>query len=103
MSGDELLDSSVGAVLIGQLETGNYGDLKEKMDLQAKALGITNPKLVADIRFMEGVESGYGSKGQPYEITEGEWDAFATDVPQYCGTNVPKIYIVDGDRFSIPI
>lgn len=100
---EELLDPEVGAVEIGLLESGKYQELKEKMIKEATEKGINKPLLVVDLIFSEGKRSQLGSPGQPYPMSEDEWEVFVKDIPEYCGDNIPKVYFVDGEKFTAPI
>jgi len=99
----ELLDPAVEAVQIGLLEAGKYDALKTKMDEVAAQTGIQEPKMLVDLIFKEGMTSGYGSPGQPYQVAEFEWETFAAEVPEFCGDNVPKVYVVDGTKYTAGI
>jgi len=99
----ELLSPEVGAVEIGLLISGKYQEVYQKMSLEARERGIRNPLMVVDLVFKEGKISYYGSTGQPYPITEEEWEEFAADVLDYCGDKIPKVYMLDGDKYAVPI
>ena len=103
MTSSELLSPEIGAIEIGKLEAGQYQAVREKMMKEAKTRGISNPLIVADIIFQENKRSEYGSAGQPYPVNEAEWESFVKDVPSYCGDKIPKIYMLDGDKFIAPI
>lgn len=103
MTSSELLAPEVAAVEIGTLEAGQYRAVKEKMMEEATKHGIAKPVMVADLIYQEGKISELGSAGQPYPIIEDEWEQFVKDVPSFCGNKIPKIYIVDGDKFLIPV
>jgi hypothetical protein len=101
LSSKELLDPEVGAVQIGKLEPGTYESVKEAMEKAAQEHNVLTPAMVADIIFKEGMESEVGSTGNPYMIRDGgQWEAFANEVPEYCGENVPNVYMVDGDNYA---
>ncbi|HBB02376.1 MAG: hypothetical protein US89_C0010G0001 [Candidatus Peregrinibacteria bacterium GW2011_GWF2_38_29] len=100
---DELLAPEVGEVELGKLESGRYAEIQAKMLQEANARGIRSPKLAVNLVFKPGKASELGSTGQPYPILESEWETFVGDVPEYCGTNIPKVYLVDGDKYSLPI
>lgn len=99
----ELLDPEVGAVEIGLLEAGKYKELKEKMIKEAGEKGINKPLLVVDLIYSEGKKSQLGSSGQPYPISEDEWETFVKQAPEFCGVKVPKVYFVDGEKYTAPI
>lgn len=101
LSSQELLDPEVGAVQIGKLELGAYEAVKEAMEKAAQEHNVLTPAMVADILFKEGMESEVGSTGNPYMIRDSEqWEAFAYEVPKYCGENIPSVYMVDGDKYT---
>jgi hypothetical protein len=100
---EELLDPEVGAVEIGLLEAGAYETLKERMDELAVQSGMQKPRMIVDLIFKEGMTSQLGSPGQPYPIADFEWETFVADVPAYCGENVPRVYVVDGSRYTAGI
>src|SRR5947209_8209765 len=101
LSSRELLDSEVGAVEIGKLEPCVYEAVKQAMEHAAQENDVLTPAMVADIIFIEGKQSEFGSVGKPYWIHNGEqWEAFAHDVPEYCGENVPSVYMVDGAKYT---
>ena len=103
MTSDQLLSPEVGAVEIGLLETGKFAEVYSKMQQEAASRGIESPRMIADIIFKKGAVTQFGSGGQPYPINQQEWEACADDVPVYCGERIPKIYMVDGRRFTAPI
>jgi len=101
LTSERLLDPEVGAVQIGKLEPGAYEAVKQAMEQAAQEHGILTPAMVADIIFKAGKESEFGSTGKPYQIRDRElWEAFAYDVPEYCGENVPNVYMVDGAKYT---
>src|SRR6266516_1693548 len=101
LSSNELLDPEVGAVQIGKLEPGAYEEVKKAMEQAAQEHGVLTPAMIADIIFKAGKESEWGSTGQPHQIYDGEqWEALARDVPEYCGENVPSVYMVDGVKYT---
>jgi hypothetical protein len=100
---EQLLSPEVGAVEIGLLEREKFAAIRFKMEHEAASRGIERPLMVADLIFQEGKRSELGSSGQPYPITEAEWEQFVADVPTYCGDRIPKIYMVDGNKFTAPI
>lgn len=102
MDSAQLRSPEVGAVEIGRLESGKYQEVEKKMREEAAARGIVNPKMIVDLIYKEGKVSELGSTGQPYPITEAEWEIFAGDVPEYCD-EVPKVYMVNGDQYAAPI
>ena len=54
-----------------------------------------------ELIFKAGKESEVGSTGNPYMIRDGEqWEAFAHEVPVYCGENMPSVYMVDGAKYT---
>jgi hypothetical protein len=98
---DLLHKPEVGAVQIGKLEPGTYEAVKQAMEEAAQEYGVLTPAMVADIIFKEGKQSVFGSTGKPYMIRDGEqWEAFARDVPEFCGENVPSVYMVDGAKYT---
>jgi hypothetical protein len=98
---EQLLAPEVGAVLIGSLEPGAYDAVKQAMELAAQERGMLTPAMIADIIFKEGKQSEFGVTRKPYRIRNGEvWEAFAHDVPEYCGENVPCVYMVDGAKYT---
>lgn len=100
LSSKELLDPEIGAVQIGKLEPGAYEAVKQTMEQAAEEYSVLTPAMVADIIFKEGKESEVGSTGQPYTIRDGEqWEEFTRQVPEYCGENVPSVYMVDGAKY----
>ena len=100
-SSEQLLAPEVGAVHIGMLEPGAYEDVKQTMEQTSQENGVFKPSMIADIIFKEGKQSEFGSKGKPFWIRTGEqWEAFAPDVPEYCGDNVPSVYMVDGSKYT---
>lgn len=99
-----LLDPKVGAVEIGLLEAGKFFEINEKMKQEARKKGIENPRMVVDILHTpEGAIFAQGKLGQPYAIRQGEWENFVGDVSKYCGIKSPKVYMVDGDRYTTGI
>ena len=98
---EQLLAPEVGAILIGQLVPGVYEAVKQTMEQTAQANGVLKPSMISDIIFKEGIINEVGSDGKPYKIRDGEqWEAFARDVPEYCGGNVPSVYMVDGAKYT---
>jgi len=73
------------------------------MEEVAKEKGIKNPKMIVDLIFKEGKRSELGSPRQPYPIIESEWETFVRDIPEYCGDSVPKVYMVDGEKYNAGI
>ncbi len=101
VKGEQLLAPEVGAVPIGKLEPGAYEAVKHAMEQAAQEHGVLTPAMVADIIFKEGKLSEFGSAGKPYQIHDGEqWEAFAHDVPVYCGDNVPSVFMIDGAKYT---
>ena len=71
------------------------------MEQAAQEHDVLTPAMIADIIFKEGKQSEVGSTGQPYKILDGEeWETFAHEVLEYCGENVPSVYMVDGDKYT---
>jgi hypothetical protein len=103
LTSQELLDPSVRAVQVGELTGGAYGEVYAEMQKQAERRGIVNPCMIANLIFRKGVESYFGSTGKPYPLREDEWDVFAASAPEYCGDNVPLVYLVDGDKYLATI
>jgi hypothetical protein len=104
VTSEQLLAPEVGAILIGKLEPGAYEAVKQAMEQSAQEHGVLTPAMVADIIFKEGKQSAFGSTGKPYQIRDREvWEAFARDVPEYCGDNVPSVYMVDGAKYTTGI
>ncbi len=104
LTSERLLAPEVGAVLIGKLEPGAYEAVKQAMEQAAQERGVLTPAMVADIIFKEGKQSAFDSTGKPYQIRDRElWEAFARDVPEYCGENVPSVYMVDGAKYTTGI
>lgn len=99
---EQLLDPEVEAVELGLLETGKFTDIYEKMVELAKERGIRTPKMVVDLPIREEMRLKPDSSGQLYPITEEEWELFVKDVPVYCN-GVPKVYMVDGSKYTIGI
>src|SRR6266700_5515971 len=98
---EQLLAPEVGAILIGQLVPGVYEAVKQTMEQTAQENGVLKPSMISDIIFKEGRKSEFGSNGKPCWIRTGEqWEAYAHDVPEYCGENVPRVYMVDGGRYT---
>ena len=100
---EELLDPEVGAVELGSLSAGKFGEIQQKMDELAKERGLHDPKMIVDLVFSESKKSEFGSPGQPYPIVEEEWETFVRDAPEYCGDRVPKVYMVDGTKYTAGI
>ena len=101
LTSERLLATEVGAVQIGKLEPGAYEAVKQAMEQAAQEHGVLTPTMVADIIFKAGKESEFGSTGKPYTIYDGEqWEEFAYEVPEYCGNNVPSVYMVDGTKYT---
>ena len=100
---EELLDPKVGAVEIGSLEAGIFEDVQRRMKEVAQERAIQQPRMIVDLVFKEGKQSELGSPGQPYPITEEEWERFVEDIPEYCGDRVPKVYVVDGSKYTAGI
>ena len=104
ITSEQLLAPEVGAVLIGKLEPGAYEAVKQAMEQAAQEHGVLTPAMIADIIFKEGKQSEFGVTRKLYEIRNGEvWEAFAHDVPEYCGENVPSVYMVDGAKYTTGI
>lgn len=98
---EQLLAPEVGAIQIGKLEPGAYEAVKQAMEQVAQEHGVLIPAMIADIIFKEGIESEVGSTGNPYTIRDREqWEMFALEVPEYCGENVPSVYMVDGAEYT---
>ena len=102
-SSSELLAPQVGAIEIWLLETGKYEQLQAAMIRMAESLGIEKPLMIVDLIFKSEKLSQLGSSGQPYPIRQDEWERFVADIPEYCGDKVPKVYMVDWQRFTAPI
>jgi len=101
LTSERLLDPEVGAVLIGKLEPSAYESVKQAMEHAAQEHGVLTPAMVADIIFKEGKQSAFGSTGKPYQIHgQEQWEAFAHDVPEYCGDNIPSVYMIDRSKYS---
>ncbi len=101
VTSEQLLAPEVGAVQIGKLEPGAYEAVRQAMEEAAQEHGVLTPAMVADIIFKEGKRSEFGSAGKPYQIRDREqWELFAHEVPEYCGENVPSVYMVDGAKYT---
>jgi hypothetical protein len=98
---EQLLVPEVGAVLIGQLVPGGYEAVKQAMEDAALEHSVLKPSMIADVIFKEGRQSEFGSNGKPCWIRTGEqWEAYAISVPEYCGNNIPSVYMVDGAKYT---
>jgi hypothetical protein len=101
LTSEQLLAPEVGAVQIGKLEPGAYEAVKQAMEQAAHEYGALTPAMVADVIFKEGKLNEVGSTGKLYMIKDSEqWEEFAREVPEYCGENVPIVFMVDGARYT---
>ena len=82
--------------LLGDFAPGTtYSGFMDK----ARASGVPNPTLGLAITFKPGM---HFLEETAYPITVDEWAQFLADVPAYC-TATPKVYVVDGGLYTMPI
>jgi len=82
---------------LGNMAEGSYSHFVVAA-ATAAAGKTTRPKLGIAIRFKPEV----GQHDQAYPISADEWDVFLNDARTMC-TEIPKVFVVDGNRFSMPI
>jgi hypothetical protein len=85
---------------LGSMDEASYDVYMERMNKIAVENGIANPKLAIGIKFKEGAHLFL--KEQPYPITKNEWSIFKNDAETMC-EYMPKVFVVDGSKFVLPI
>ena len=87
---------------LGCMSDGSYDHFLAKAKAAARNHNIKTPRLVIDIKFKAGIASESGSTEQPYPIASQEWDEFRSDAATMA-EYIPNVYLVDGDKFIVPI
>lgn len=85
---------------LGSMDGASYDTYMARMNKIAVENGIANPKLAIGIKFKEGAHAFVTE--QPYPITKNEWSVFKKDAETMC-EYMPKVFIVDGSKFLLPI
>jgi hypothetical protein len=85
---------------LGQMDAKGYDDFMREARGLAAGHGITRLKLVIDVKFKEA--NGMGVTEQPFPVREEDWDAVLEDARTLC-EYIPHVFLVDGNKFSIPI
>lgn len=85
---------------LGSMEEASYETYVERMNQIAKQNGIVTPILAIGIKFKEGADAFV--KEQLYSITKDEWPVFQEDAKTMC-EYMPKVFIIDGSKFILPI
>ena len=85
---------------LGSMTDGSYDDFEAKMLKIAKEAGIVKPKMAIGIKFKEGAHPFV--KEQPYPITKEEWSVFKRDAQTMC-EYMPKVFVIDGSKFTLPV
>ena len=98
MTLDELYAAAVAN--LGPMDQGTFASFKAKATAEAAKHGIGNPRLVIDIKLKEA--NVLGTKEQPYPISEPEWSVFVSDA-RTMAEFMPRVFVVDGDKFTAPI
>jgi hypothetical protein len=95
-----IAELEANAIELGSMEEASYDTYVERMNKIAAEAGIARPKLAIGIKFKEGAHSSF--EEQPYPITKGEWTVFKKDAETMC-EYMPKVFVVDGSKFALPI
>jgi hypothetical protein len=85
---------------LGSMDEGSFEQFNAKMIEIATRLGISNPVMGIGIKFKPGAHSFVDE--QTYPITKAEWVMFRNDAKTMC-EYMPKVYVVDGLKFKLPI
>ena len=85
---------------LGSMDEGSYDAFAEKMLKVAQEAGIANPKMAIGIKFKKGAHPFVSE--QPYPIIKAEWSIFKKDAETMC-EYMPKVFVVDGSKFTLPI
>ncbi len=85
---------------LGSMDEGTYEEFAEKMAKIAREAGIVQPKMGIGIKFKEGAHSFLTE--QAYPITKNEWEVFRQDARRMC-EYIPKVFVIDGSKFTLPI
>jgi hypothetical protein len=95
---DDLRENA--AADLGPMDAKGYDDFMGEARELAPQHGIDRVKLVIDVKFKEA--NPMGVTEQPYPINANEWDAILSDSRTMC-EYTPHVFLVDGDRFTVPI
>lgn len=85
---------------LGPMDQGTHASFTAKAKEEAAKHGIANPKLIIDVKLKEA--NGLGCQEQPYPIADFEWDDFVRD-GKTMAVFMPRVFVVDGDKFTAPI
>lgn len=96
---EELYKNAYGENL-GSMDKGTYDEYQKKVNEVAKKAGIAKPKMAIDLKFKKGAHDFLSE--QPYPINKDEWDVFLKDAKTMC-EYIPRVFVVDGSKFSLPI
>ncbi|OGY43314.1 MAG: hypothetical protein A2729_05335 [Candidatus Buchananbacteria bacterium RIFCSPHIGHO2_01_FULL_39_14] len=87
---------------LGPMDQGTYSDFEKRVQEVARQHGIQNPKMIIDIKFKANTASSFGVTEQPYPIIASEWNKFREDA-KTMAEYMPKVHVVDGDKYTAPI
>jgi len=95
MTNEQLYQEALGC--LGPMDQKSH---KEFLN-EANKFDVNNPIIVIDIVFTEEVKNSQGMQDQPYQPYEDEWEDYIED-GRHMTEHMPKVYVVDGDQYSIP-
>jgi hypothetical protein len=83
---------------LGAMDEKSYDDFLRQAEELAPQHGITRVKLAIDVQFKPEA----GKADQPYPPRKDDWDAILSDARTMC-VSIPRVYLVDGAKYAIPI
>lgn len=95
---DELYAAAVAN--LGPMDLGSFAEFQTRAAAESAKFGILNPKLVIDIKLLE--PDVFGVTDQPYPIREDEWRITISD-SRTMAAFMPRVFVVDGDKYTAPI
>ena len=88
-------------VELGDFKDGTtYDEFMERATSIARRRGFESALLGLALNFMPGHPMGLTE--YTYPISRDEWDTFLKDRDLYC-SEMPKVYVVDGGKYRLPI
>ena len=96
----KVADLDEKAIFLGNMREKPYAGFLAQAQEQAAEAGITKVKLGLGLRFKPGHPMGQSDSAYP--PMEEEWDLLVSQIDEYC-TEEPRVYLVDGDKYHLPI
>lgn len=87
---------------LGSMDQDSYEGFEKKMHQIAKTKKIAYPIMAIDLKFNKRTFRSCTDSGQPYGVYNFEWQWFRDEISKEC-EYTPRVFVVDGSRFLLPI